>query len=174
MLKLSKNQQLLVTNLYNQLLFMKIHEKIRALRKEKNWTQEDMAGKLGMSVVGYAKVERGETDYQLGVENCLSKLAKIANVLDVDLEQLIADGEKHIYLISGDNNSGDNACNVVIGSPAELAFEIQKLQLIIKNRDSELEHKNETIVQRDVLITQKDKEIAQLESIIELMKNKSA
>jgi transcriptional regulator with XRE-family HTH domain len=143
---------------------MKIHEKIRALRKEKHWTQEDMAGKLGMSVVGYAKIERGETDYQLGVENCLSKLARIANVLEIDLQQLVADGEKHIYLISGDNNSGDNACNVVIGSPTELAFEIQKLQLIIKNKDAILEHKNE-------MLAQKDKEIEALKEINVLLKN---
>jgi len=153
---------------------MKIHEKIRALRKERHWTQEDMAEKLGMSVVGYAKVERGETDYQLGVENCLSKLAKIANVLDVDLEQLVADGEKHIYLISGDNNSGDNACNVVIGSPTELAFEIQKMQLLIKNRNSELEHKNEMLAQKDKELALQQRENENLKEIIALLKKYAA
>lgn len=139
---------------------MKIHEKIRALRKEKHWTQEDMAEKLGMSVVGYAKVERGETDYQLGVENCLSKLAKIANVLGIDLEKLVADGEKYIYLITGDNNSGDNGCNVVIGSPTELAFEIQKLQLTVKNQQE--------------IISSKDSEIGSLKKQIALLEENNA
>lgn len=149
--------------LYYRLLFMKIHEKIRFLRKEKNWTQEDMAGKLGMSILGYAKVERGQTNYQSNMENYLSKLEKIANVLNVDLEELLAAREKHIYLIGGDNN-GANGSNIVIGSPTELAFEIQKLQLII-------EHQKTVQEQKDLLIAQKDKDIARLESMIELMKN---
>lgn len=34
---------------------MKFHEKIRFMRQSKNWSQEDMADKLGMSVAGYAK-----------------------------------------------------------------------------------------------------------------------
>ena len=142
---------------------MKIHEKIRFLRKEKNWTQEAMAGKLGMSIPGYAKVERGETNYQSNLENYLSKLEKIANVLNVDLEELLAAGEKHIYLITGDNNAANNS-NIVIGSPTELAFEIQKLQLM-------LDHHKATLEQKDILIAQKDKDIARLESMIELMKN---
>lgn len=134
---------------------MKVHDKIRLLRKEKDWTQEEMAEKLGMSTLGYAKVERGETDYQSNAENYLSKLAKIANLLNVDLEELIANGDKPIYLVGGgDNNAGFN--NAIIGSPLELAFEIQKLQLM-------LEHKNE-------IVEQKDKEIAGLKEIIALMK----
>ena len=40
---------------------MKVHEKIRLIRESKNWSQEDMAEKLKMSVNGYAKIERGET-----------------------------------------------------------------------------------------------------------------
>ncbi len=41
---------------------MKFHEKIRFMRQSKNWSQEDMADKLGMSVAGYAKIEQGRTD----------------------------------------------------------------------------------------------------------------
>ncbi len=117
---------------------MKIHEKIRTLRKEKKWTQEDMAEKLGMSVLGYAKVERGETDYQLGLENYLAKLVKIATVLDVDLEKLLEETTKPIYLvglITGDNNCYNSP---VIGSSSELAFENQKLQLQLEMKDKEL------------------------------------
>jgi transcriptional regulator with XRE-family HTH domain len=40
---------------------MKVHEKIRNLREAKNWSQEEMAAKLNMSVNGYSKIERGET-----------------------------------------------------------------------------------------------------------------
>jgi transcriptional regulator with XRE-family HTH domain len=40
---------------------MKVHEKIRFLREAKNWSQEEMAKKLNLSVNGYSKIERGET-----------------------------------------------------------------------------------------------------------------
>ncbi len=66
-----------------------------------------MAEKLSMTTQGYAKVERGETDYQSNAENYLAKLAKIADVLGVNLEELITNGDKAIYLVGGnDNNSG--------------------------------------------------------------------
>ena len=40
---------------------MKVNEKIRFLRENKNLTQDQMAERLGMSTNGYAKIERGET-----------------------------------------------------------------------------------------------------------------
>ncbi len=42
---------------------MHIHEKIRFLRQQKGWSQEKMAEKLDMTSNGYAKIERGETEY---------------------------------------------------------------------------------------------------------------
>jgi transcriptional regulator with XRE-family HTH domain len=138
---------------------MKIHEKIRELRKEKNWTQEDMAQKLGMSILGYAKVERGETDYQFGLENYLAKIMKIATVLNVDLEKLLEEIEKPIYLvglITGDNNCFNSP---IVGSSSELGFEIQKLQLQLELKDKEL-----ALQQR---------EIAYLKELLEMSKKLS-
>lgn len=144
---------------------MKIHQKIHALRKQKKLTQEDMAEKLEMSVGGYAKIERGETDYQLALENYLSKLAKIAKALDVDLEALTEGTKKFVYLIGliGDDNNCFNSS--VIGLSNELTFEIQKLQLIIKNKDSEIEHKNATIEFKNTEIENLKIQIAQLQKI---------
>ncbi len=124
---------------------MKVQEKIRAIRESKNWSQEEMATKLNMSVNGYSKIERGETNPHI------QKLQQIAQELDVDLLELISEG-RHVYLINGDSNQ---ACNV-IGSSAEIAFEIQKLH-------SDLEHKN------DIIELQK-RDILRLEEIIILMK----
>ena len=81
----------------------------------------------------------------------IQKLQQIAQELDVDLLELISEG-RHVYLINGDSNQ---ACNV-IGSSAEIAFEIQKLH-------SDLEHKN------DIIELQK-RDILRLEEIIILMK----
>ena len=140
---------------------MKVHEKIRFLRKEKNWTQEQMAEKLGMSSVSYGKVERGETDYT-------AKLEKIADALDMDLMELLALHEKNVFFLLSEVTNVSNSLNPIshiVGSPKELTFEIQKLQLII-------EHEKEIIEQKDVLLAQKDKDIARLESMIELLKKR--
>ena len=39
---------------------MNINEKIRMLRELNQWSQEEMAERLGMSHNGYAKIERGK------------------------------------------------------------------------------------------------------------------
>ncbi|RKW38442.1 MAG: XRE family transcriptional regulator, partial [Moraxella sp.] len=37
------------------------YDVIKELREERNWSQEQMAERLGMSKNGYAKIERGES-----------------------------------------------------------------------------------------------------------------
>ncbi|MEI6745233.1 MAG: helix-turn-helix transcriptional regulator [Methylococcaceae bacterium] len=125
---------------------MKVQEKIRSMRESKNWSQEEMATKLNMSVNGYSKIERGETNPHI------SKLEQIAKELNVDLLELMSHG-KSVYLITDNSNHG---CNV-IGSSAEIAFEIQKLK-------SDLEHKNE-------IIELQKRDILRLEEMLELMKS---
>lgn len=135
---------------------MKVHEKIRFMRQSKNWSQDEMAEKLEMSVNGYAKIEQGKTDANF------SKLEQIAEIFDMDIVELLALGEKNIFFLMGDNSIGNNSINMlqVTDVSKELAFEIQKLQL-------QLEHKNE-------LLAQKDNQIAKLEKIIALMENQAA
>ncbi len=127
---------------------MKFHEKIRFMRQSKNWSQEDMADKLGMSVAGYAKIEQGRTDANF------SKLEQIASVFDMDIVELLSFGEKNVICLIGDNSV--ISMSQIVGSSRELTFEMQKLKLM-------LEHKDE-------MLSQKDKEIAGLKGMLELMK----
>ena len=126
---------------------MKFHEKIRFMRQSKNWSQEDMADKLGMSVAGYAKIEQGRTDANF------SKLEQIASVFELDVVELLSFGEKNVICLIGDNSVN---ISQIIGSSKELIFEMQKLQL-------SLEHK-------EAMLAQKDKEIQRLEELIALLK----
>lgn len=121
----------------------KISEKIRSIRRSKDWTQEEMAEKLNMRVDAYAKIEHGETN------TSNSKLEKIAQVLGVELLDLFS-LEKNIYF------ANDNWSNNIIGSSTEIAFEIQKMQI-------QLSHKDE-------IIEFQKREIARLEEMIALMK----
>ena len=127
---------------------MKVHEKIRLIRESKRWSQEDMAEKLNMSLNGYVKIERGET------KAYHPKLEQIASVLEIDLIELMPD-DKSVCVISGDNSTNNNH-HVIIGSSTELAFEIQKLQLINS-------HQAETIAHLK-------KDIARLTELLELYK----
>ena len=126
---------------------MEVYEKIRFLRESKDWSQEDMAGKLNMSVSGYSKIERGETKV------ALSKLKKVSEILGVDVMELMSLGEKNIYFVNiGDSNNGN-----IISSPAELALENQKQKLIIELKDKE--------------IAMQTREIAYLKELLDMHKN---
>lgn len=113
---------------------MKIQEKIRFMRESRHWSQEEMADKLGMSTNGYAKIERGET------RAFIPKLEQIAEIFEVDLMELMSFGERQVVCLIGDGNNGLN----VTGS-TELAFEIQKLQLVVSHKDELLSHQKQEI-----------------------------
>lgn len=125
---------------------MKTHEKIRFLRKERQWTQEDMAEKLGMSVQGYAKIEQGKT-------SLTGKLEHIAQIFEMDLFELIAYREAKISINNSLNNSLNTDKNshtfIAIGSP-EVNGELQRLQLIITHQAemiTKLEKENQLLTE---------------------------
>lgn len=133
----------------------KIYEKIRALREERQWSQEELAAKLGLSVNGYAKIERGETRLNL------PRLEQIAEVFDTDILTLIIPDDSR-YSLSINNigdNSSDNYQNICDGR-TNAAAEIEKLQLMLK-------HQSE-------MLAQKDRELAALQEIIRLMRERGA
>jgi transcriptional regulator with XRE-family HTH domain len=54
--------------------FMELSEKIKELRKKRDWSQEIVANKLNISLNSYGALERGETDIKL---SRIDELAKI-------------------------------------------------------------------------------------------------
>jgi transcriptional regulator with XRE-family HTH domain len=68
-----------------------IGKKIRKLRELKELTQEYIASEIGLSQSAYSKIEAGETDitYQ--------RLEKIADILEVKPEDIIAFNEQMIF-----------------------------------------------------------------------------
>ncbi len=133
---------------------IQINDKIRLMREMNNWTQEEMAERMAMSLNSYSKLERGESKLYW------DKLVKVAEVFEIELVDLLALNKQGlVYLvnkdisISGDNNNGGLT---YYGSLENIAFEIEKLRLT-------LSHKNE-------IITQKDELIRQLYAQIEMLK----
>ena len=116
---------------------MSVHEKIRLIRESKGLTQEQIAENLNMSINGYGDIERGVSDIKL------SKLQKIAELLEIKLSELFELSEKGILNIAYKKNT----TNWYIGTSAT---ELEK-QLVINEAQN--------------------KEISYLKEIIELLKN---
>ncbi|WP_293887182.1 MULTISPECIES: helix-turn-helix domain-containing protein [unclassified Sphingobacterium] len=62
-------------------------KKIRLLRQQKGWTQQDVAKKLDVSIPAFSKMETGITDLNL------SRLNQIAKLFNLTLVQLISNSE---------------------------------------------------------------------------------
>lgn len=130
---------------------MRINEKIRQLREQHQLSQENMADKLGMSVTGYGKIERGE------VRSNLSRLEQISEVFDMDICELLSFGEKDkVYFNNtvSDSNHSNNFLFAVGNDNLEKV--IQQLQLMLNYKDE--------------LLAQKDKIINGLEREVELLR----
>ncbi|UYZ68864.1 helix-turn-helix transcriptional regulator [Moraxella bovis] len=130
---------------------MTVHKNIRLLREAQELSQETVAEQLNMSVSGYAKIERGVTKLNF------DKLQKIAQILKVDIIELISADNKDIIIMANDNITGD-VNNSNANYYGDNALELEKLQLT-------LSHYKE-------LLTQKDNEITALKQVIDLLQNK--
>lgn len=132
---------------------MKINEKIRQLREQHQLSQENMADKLGMSVTGYAKIERGE------VRSNLPRLEQISEVFDMDICELLSYGESEKVYFNNSVTESNNSNNFLFAVGNDnLEKAIQQLQLIIS-------HKDELLAQKDKIILGLEREIALLRNM---------
>ena len=132
---------------------MKINEKIRQLREQHQLSQENMADKLGMSVTGYAKIERGE------VRSNLPRLEQISAVFDMDICELLSYGESEKVYFNNSVTESTNSNNFLFAVGNDnLEKAIQQLQLIIS-------HKDELLAQKDKIILGLEREIALLRNM---------
>ena len=130
---------------------MQVHEKLKAMRLYRDWSQEEMAAKLGYSTNGYAKIERGETDIKV------EKLEKIAEVLGMELQQFLNLNDKNIFnIIEGSSPQGNNSCNIywtnIYLTETQCVHELETARLLLQERDKEVsylkrevEHLNELV-----------------------------
>ena len=77
-----------------------IIENIKKFRELKNLTRDEVAEKMEMSLSGYSKLERGD------VELSISKLYKLAEILEVDISQILNFDASQVFNVT--NNSVAN------------------------------------------------------------------
>ncbi|TAN51058.1 MAG: XRE family transcriptional regulator [Methylococcaceae bacterium] len=110
---------------------MQVHEKLRVMRQFKGWSQEELAEKIGYSVSGYAKIEHGETDINI------SKLEKIAEVLGVNLQQLLGLSEGNVFNVAENCHYNLPQGSIVL-TETQCAHELEKSRLLLQERDKEI------------------------------------
>lgn len=123
------------------------NDKIKSLREQRDWTQEEMAEKLGLTRNGYAKIERGES------LPSLERLDEIAKIFDVNIVELLNLNEKNVIFQT--QNQEVNYYQQSIHNE-NLQNEIDKLELVVS-------HLKE-------LLQQKDNEIQALKDLVAMYK----
>jgi len=125
---------------------MELVSKIKFMRMFKGWSQEEMAEKLDMTLGGYAKLERGETDINY------SRLQQIANIFGIDLVQLIELNDKNVFNVIGNHDdlnkknqkivnyySLESSVNYYSLDSSETKNKVEELFLIVKQQMQEIE-----------------------------------
>jgi transcriptional regulator with XRE-family HTH domain len=106
---------------------MKIGNNLKKLRELRNYTQEHMAHGLEMSINGYGKIERDE------VEVTLTKLDKIAELLDVTVNQILQfDGATVLNLHNSNYAHGNVQQQQVTNDEALKTLLAQQQELMLK------------------------------------------
>ncbi|MDO5356004.1 MAG: helix-turn-helix transcriptional regulator [Conchiformibius sp.] len=145
---------------------MDTYEKIRSIREQNQLSQEQMAEKMNMSQSGYAKIERGETRLHL------DKLEQIAQIFNIDVLELVSDQDRAVSFAMNGTDYAQTGLNIYhyhnsnyYGNDVT-AIEIEKLKLT-------LAHKEEIILQKELLIKQQGDELATLREMVALLKDKN-
>ncbi len=138
---------------------MEIHEKIRFIRLFKGWSQEEMAGKLEISVNAYAKIERGETDINL------SRLKQVAAVLHTELSELFNLSEKSVVHLAG-----QNYIHLNLNLNGEIHYQVPELKPELKHELEKSQLMNKQLEQENMLLKQ---QINDLRSMMSFLKKES-
>jgi transcriptional regulator with XRE-family HTH domain len=80
---------------------MQVGQKIKKLRELRNYTQAHMADELGLTQGAYSKIELGESEISL------SRLEKIAAILNLKPEEIIAFNEQMVFNVMNNQNGGN-------------------------------------------------------------------
>jgi transcriptional regulator with XRE-family HTH domain len=108
-------------------------KKIRLLRHQKGWSQEDVAKRLGISIPAFSKIETSITDINL------SRLEQIANLFEMPVVQLLtfSDSEQDQKFV--------NELEVINQKLIDRETEVISLQKKVIELFEELRHSKATV-----------------------------
>jgi len=114
---------------------MHFHEKLREVRTLKSWSQDKMAEKLGYSVSGYGKVERGKTKIDdEKAEEIIKTIGidwqKLENLLETINEKTILNYAEHCHY--------NLPQGYILLTETQCVHELEKAHLIIEQQAKEI------------------------------------
>lgn len=136
--------------------FMELSEKIKELRKKRDWSQEIVANKLNISLNSYGALERGETDIKL------SRLEELARIFEADISFFFINDSEKTSRRKGDMNR--RLDDITIEDYHLLEIEKYKLE-----RDIEINTLAETIERLKAILIEKKHQIDFLENALKKM-----
>ena len=138
---------------FTLLYFMELSEKIKELRKKRDWSQEIVANKLNISLNSYGALERGETDIKL------SRLEELARIFEVDISFFFINDAEKTSRRKGDMNR--HLDDITVEDYHLLEIEKYKLE-----RDLEINTLAETIERQKAVLFEKKHQIDFLENAL--------
>ena len=133
--------------------FMELSEKIKELRKKRDWSQEIVANKLNISLNSYGALERGETDIKL------SRIDELAKIFEVDISFFFINDAEKTCRRKGDMNR--RLDDITVEDYHLLEIEKYKLE-----RDLEIKTLAETIERQKAVLFEKKHQIDFLENAL--------
>lgn len=133
--------------------FMELSEKIKELRKKRDWSQEIVANKLNISLNSYGALERGETDIKL------SRIDELAKIFEVDISFFFINDAEKTFRRKGDMNR--RLDDITVEDYHLLEIEKYKLE-----RDLEIKTLAETIERQKAVLFEKKHQIDFLENAL--------
>jgi transcriptional regulator with XRE-family HTH domain len=119
---------------------MQTHEKLKLMRQHKKLTQEKLAEKLDWAVNSYRKIEQGKASIKL------EKLQQIANVMGINVEELMNSDDKTVFNFAENCNQG-NLSGYIVLTETQCVHELEKAHLVIEKQAKEIELLNQQISQ---------------------------
>jgi transcriptional regulator with XRE-family HTH domain len=132
---------------------MELTEKIKELRKKRDWSQEIVANKLNISLNSYGALERGETDIRL------SRVEELARIFEVDISFFFINDAEKTSRRKGDMNR--RLDDITVEDYHLLEIEKYKLE-----RDLEIKTLAETIERQKAVLFEKKHQIDFLENAL--------
>jgi len=121
---------------------METVEKIKHFRQLQHLTQEQMAEQLCISPNTYGSIERGETELSV------PRLIRIAQIFQIPPSVLLDSFSDQFIFNSIGDNSNKNSQHLYTNASIEQLkskYEIEKQQIIIEQKDKEIAHLNKII-----------------------------
>jgi transcriptional regulator with XRE-family HTH domain len=105
----------------------KLGERVKNLREEKNYTQDFIAGKLGVTQKAYSKIEAGET--RMSVDHLL----KIAEILETTVGSILQTEGGNVY----NNFNTHNGEGIIVHKTATDKLELL-YEKLLKTKDEQI------------------------------------